>query len=156
MTSTPTPQRTPCRCSTAAGFDVIESDQANEWPTASAASPARSTTCSPTPPPRRWSRADIWEINANESPGYQYSRFNYNLTDLFDGATPFAASDHNPEIVGIDTGDRVENIQILGINDFHGRITSNPTGDEAGAAVLAGAVKQLRAQNPDDGVRGRR
>ena len=45
-------------------------------------------------------------------------------------------------------------IQILGINDFHGRIANNPTGDEAGAAVLAGAVKQMRAQNPGHGLRG--
>ncbi|GAA4192541.1 hypothetical protein GCM10022219_12940 [Microbacterium oryzae] len=36
--------------------------------------------------------------------------------------------------------------QILTINDFHGRIESN--GDEAGAAVLAGAVAQYRAENP--------
>lgn len=46
--------------------------------------------------------ADIWEINANESVAYQYSRYNYNVTQLFDASTPFAASDHNPEIVGID------------------------------------------------------
>ena len=44
--------------------------------------------------------ADVWDINAAESVGYQYSRFNYNVTQLFDGTVPFAASDHNPEIVG--------------------------------------------------------
>ncbi len=38
-------------------------------------------------------------------------------------------------------------VQILGINDFHGRIASN--GVEAGAAVLSGAVKQLRTQYPN-------
>ena len=38
-------------------------------------------------------------------------------------------------------------IQVLGINDFHGRIKSN--GVEAGAAVLAGAVNQLRSTYPD-------
>ena len=38
-------------------------------------------------------------------------------------------------------------VQILGTNDFHGRIL--PNGAEAGAAVLAGAVTQLRAQNPN-------
>ena len=36
---------------------------------------------------------------------------------------------------------------MLGINDFHGRIQAN--GVEAGAGVLAGAVKQLRAQYPE-------
>jgi predicted extracellular nuclease len=43
---------------------------------------------------------DLWEINANESVFYQYSRYNYIGTDLY---TPevFASSDHNPEVVGI-------------------------------------------------------
>jgi 5'-nucleotidase len=38
-------------------------------------------------------------------------------------------------------------VNLLGTNDFHGRIQSN--GVEAGAAVLAGAVKQIRAQHPN-------
>jgi 5'-nucleotidase len=46
--------------------------------------------------------ADVWNINSYESPGREYSRFNYNSVDLFDGTTPFRASDHDPEIVGFD------------------------------------------------------
>jgi 5'-nucleotidase len=46
--------------------------------------------------------ADIWNINSYESPGREYSRYNYNSVDLFDGTTPFRASDHDPEIVGFD------------------------------------------------------
>jgi 5'-nucleotidase len=38
-------------------------------------------------------------------------------------------------------------INILATNDFHGRIRSN--GIEAGAPVLAGAVKQIRGQHPN-------
>src|SRR6478672_9984471 len=38
-------------------------------------------------------------------------------------------------------------IQILATNDFHGRILDE--GAQAGAAKLAGAVKQLRAENPN-------
>ncbi|WP_055479445.1 5'-nucleotidase C-terminal domain-containing protein [Sphaerimonospora mesophila] len=38
-------------------------------------------------------------------------------------------------------------IDILGINDFHGRLTAN--GQEAGAAALATAVKEMRAENPN-------
>ncbi|MDL9979641.1 ExeM/NucH family extracellular endonuclease [Microbacterium candidum] len=45
--------------------------------------------------------ADIWQINAQESVAFNYSRFNYNVTRLFDGGEPFAASDHNPEVVGL-------------------------------------------------------
>ena len=38
-------------------------------------------------------------------------------------------------------------LQILGINDFHGRIQAN--GAEAGAAVLGGAIKELKEINPN-------
>ena len=40
-------------------------------------------------------------------------------------------------------------IQIIGTNDFHGRIAKDPTSAAAGAGVMAGAVKQLRTANPD-------
>jgi hypothetical protein len=45
--------------------------------------------------------ADVWQINAQESVGYAYSRFNYNVTQLFNGSDPFAASDHDPVVVGL-------------------------------------------------------
>jgi 5'-nucleotidase len=38
-------------------------------------------------------------------------------------------------------------VNILGINDFHGRI--NSSGTQAGAAVLAGAVDQIRGEHPN-------
>ena len=40
-------------------------------------------------------------------------------------------------------------IQILATNDFHSRIQNDTTSGSAGAAVLAGAVKQLRGANPN-------
>ena len=40
-------------------------------------------------------------------------------------------------------------IQVLGINDFHGRIEENAGNQEAGAAILAGAVAQLTRANPN-------
>jgi predicted extracellular nuclease len=46
------------------------------------------------------SGVDLWEINANESVYYQYSRYNYIGTNLYTPSV-FASSDHNPEIVGI-------------------------------------------------------
>ncbi len=45
--------------------------------------------------------ADVWQINAQEAIAYAYSRYNYNATLLFDGTDPFAASDHDPVIVGL-------------------------------------------------------
>ncbi|WP_165807260.1 ExeM/NucH family extracellular endonuclease [Nocardioides currus] len=100
---------------------------------------------------------DIWDINGYESVYYEYARFNTNVTNLY-APNPFRSSDHSPEIVGINTEPAVpaeEEIQILGINDFHGRIlnedgTNGTTaGITAGAAVLSGAVKQLRSENPN-------
>ena len=45
--------------------------------------------------------ADVWQINAQEAVAYAYSRYNYNATLLFNGTDPFAASDHDPVIVGL-------------------------------------------------------
>ncbi len=92
---------------------------------------------------------DLWNINAEEAVAYEYSRYNSNVTQLYDGDTPYKASDHNPEIVGLD-------IAESGLRGYPGaghqrlprsarRTTANP---EAGAAVLAGAVKELRRENP--------
>ncbi|NYI47721.1 5'-nucleotidase [Nocardioides aromaticivorans] len=95
--------------------------------------------------------ADIWDINAAESVAFQYSRYNYNVTDFWQPNQPFAASDHNPEIIGIDVPEvtgSYKKIQIVGTNDFHGRILPSG-GDSAGASVLSGAVKELRADNPN-------
>ncbi len=43
----------------------------------------------------------------------------------------------------------VQDIQVLATNDFHGRIQNDQGIASAGAAVLAGAVKQFRAANPN-------
>nr|WP_246377646.1 ExeM/NucH family extracellular endonuclease [Nocardioides ginsengisegetis] len=92
-------------------------------------------------------RTDIWEINANESDVYDYGRFNTNATDFFDGSVPWRGSDHNPEVIDLTLpsagADRkVTDVQILGINDFHGRLIADSA--DGGAAPLAGAVKSLR------------
>jgi hypothetical protein len=43
---------------------------------------------------------DVWQINAEESVGFEYSRYNYNATLLYQ-PDQFRASDHNPEVVGL-------------------------------------------------------
>lgn len=92
--------------------------------------------------------ADIWNINSVESTGFEYSKFNYNIVNLYD-AGPFRSSDHDPIKVGLDLSADAETttIQVLGINDFHGHI--KPNQQEAGIAVVAGAAQQFRAQNPN-------
>jgi len=44
---------------------------------------------------------DVWQINAQEQVGFEYSRYNDNATILYQDNV-FRASDHNPEIVGLD------------------------------------------------------
>ena len=44
---------------------------------------------------------DIWNINADESVAFEYSRHNYNATDFYQ-PNQFRASDHDPEVIGID------------------------------------------------------
>jgi predicted extracellular nuclease len=43
---------------------------------------------------------DIWNINAVQSVGYEYSRFNNNITNLFT-ADQYRSSDHDPVLVGL-------------------------------------------------------
>ncbi len=43
---------------------------------------------------------DVWQINAQEQVGFEYSRYNYNATLLYDESV-FRASDHNPILVGL-------------------------------------------------------
>ncbi|MBE1874395.1 ExeM/NucH family extracellular endonuclease [Myceligenerans sp. TRM 65318] len=89
---------------------------------------------------------DIWNINAYEPVANEYSRYNYNATILYD-ESPFRSSDHDPLLVGLDlTGDTSEpgttTIDLVDINDFHGRIDGN-------TVAFAGTVEEIRAGNPD-------
>ncbi|MFI7552599.1 ExeM/NucH family extracellular endonuclease [Micromonospora sediminimaris] len=92
---------------------------------------------------------DVWQINAVESYAFQYD----GLAAFF-APDPYRASDHNPLVVGIDTGSGTGpvDLQLLSINDFHGRLESPATvGGQpvGGAAQVAGLVNQLRAENPN-------
>ncbi|MEZ0580118.1 ExeM/NucH family extracellular endonuclease [Nocardioides sp. MH1] len=95
---------------------------------------------------------DVWEINANEAIAYNYSRYNYNATDFWQPNLPFATSDHNPEVIGIDVPDftptTTKQVQIVSTNDFHGRILPDG-GNAAGAAPFSSAVNDLRSQYPN-------
>ncbi|MEO8221911.1 MAG: ExeM/NucH family extracellular endonuclease [Specibacter sp.] len=86
------------------------------------------------------SGADIWNINSAESVAMGYSRYNYNATNFYQ-PTPYSASDHDPVVVGLNLDVAPENtkeINLLNINDFHGRIDAN-------TVKFAGTVEQLRA-----------
>ncbi|MFC8921132.1 ExeM/NucH family extracellular endonuclease [Cellulosimicrobium sp. NPDC057127] len=88
---------------------------------------------------------DVWNINSVEPVANEYSRYNYNASILYD-TTPFRSSDHDPVLVGLDLGGDTDpgttTIDLLAINDFHGRIDAN-------TVKFAGTIEQLRAENPD-------
>lgn len=84
---------------------------------------------------------DIWNINAVEALALEYSRYNYNALNFYE-TSPYRSSDHDPVIVGLDLSSTTD-INLLGINDFHGRIDAN-------TVKFAGTVEQLRAEGGDD------
>ena len=49
--------------------------------------------------------AGVWDINGDESIAFEYSRRNYNVVDFYD-TSPYRSSDHDPVVVGLDTGPR--------------------------------------------------
>ncbi|RIJ78528.1 multifunctional nuclease/2',3'-cyclic-nucleotide 2'-phosphodiesterase/5'-nucleotidase/3'-nucleotidase [Nakamurella silvestris] len=83
--------------------------------------------------------ADIWQINANEPVAAEYSRFTPYGAQLFEPNSPYRASDHNPEIIGLNTtvAPAKVDINLLAINDFHGRIDTN-------TVKWAGTIEKLR------------
>lgn len=83
----------------------------------------------------------VWEINSSEWSDRGYA---FGATEA---GTPYRSSDHDPVIVGISSEIPPVDIDIVTINDFHGRIEAD--GAAAGAAVLAGAVKSVRDANPN-------
>ncbi|WP_051441752.1 ExeM/NucH family extracellular endonuclease [Arthrobacter sp. H14] len=90
--------------------------------------------------------ADIWNINSVESVALEYSRYNYNITDYY-APDAYRSSDHDPILVGLDlagTGPEAgtTEVNILGINDFHGRIDENTVN-------FAGTVAELKASAPE-------
>ncbi|NYE95783.1 5'-nucleotidase [Psychromicrobium silvestre] len=87
--------------------------------------------------------ADIWNINSVESVALNYSRYNYNVTDYYN-TEPYAASDHDPVVVGLNLSTAPAGpleVNLLNINDFHGRIDTNTVN-------FAGTVEQLKAASP--------
>jgi 5'-nucleotidase len=89
--------------------------------------------------------ADVWNINTVEPIALEYSRYNYNATDFY-APDPYRSSDHDPLLVGLNLPDPAPTdakLNLVGINDFHGRIDAN-------TVKWAGTVEQLRAAGGQD------
>ncbi|MFJ3491212.1 ExeM/NucH family extracellular endonuclease [Leifsonia aquatica] len=82
--------------------------------------------------------ADVWNINSGESIALEYSRYNYNVTNFY-AADPYRSSDHDPIVVGLGLTAKPVTLNLLNINDFHGRIDAN-------TVKFAGTIEKLRAE----------
>lgn len=85
--------------------------------------------------------AGVWSIN---SPEWSDRGYAFGATEE---GTPYRSSDHDPIIVGVSSEIPPVSIDVVTMNDFHGRIEAD--GAAAGAAVVAGAVQQFREANPN-------
>ncbi|MEO5919637.1 MAG: ExeM/NucH family extracellular endonuclease, partial [Pseudolysinimonas sp.] len=83
----------------------------------------------------------VWGINSPEwgDRGYAFA--------AAEPGTPFRSSDHDPVVIGVNSAAVPVTVDLVSINDFHGRLEAiAPAG---GAAVLGGVVNQYRAANPN-------
>ncbi|GAA2047583.1 ExeM/NucH family extracellular endonuclease [Leifsonia soli] len=83
--------------------------------------------------------ADVWNINSGESVALEYSRYNYNVTNFY-AADPYRSSDHDPIVVGLGLTAKPVTLNLLNINDFHGRIDAN-------TVKFAGTIEKLKAES---------
>ena len=85
--------------------------------------------------------AGTWAINAAE---WGDRGFAFGATEA---GTPFRSSDHDPVLVGVSGAAEPVTVDLLTVNDFHGRLEAAPP--VAGAAVLGGMVDWYEARNPN-------
>jgi len=83
----------------------------------------------------------VWGINSAEWSDRQYE---FAATEA---GTVYRSSDHDPVVVGLSTTPPPVEIDVVTINDLHGRLEAAPPA--AGAAVLGGLVESMRAANPN-------
>ncbi|TDD64453.1 ExeM/NucH family extracellular endonuclease [Jiangella aurantiaca] len=56
---------------------------------------------------------DVWNINSVESVLFEYSRYNYFASELFQPGTVYRASDHDPILVGVQTPVTFDGVRAL-------------------------------------------
>ncbi|MET1043379.1 MAG: ExeM/NucH family extracellular endonuclease [Microbacteriaceae bacterium] len=86
----------------------------------------------------------VWNINSPEwgDRGYEF--------DAAEAGTVFRSSDHDPIKVGVSAEVAPVEIEILTVNDFHGRLeAATGTPPIPGAAQMGGMVNFWEAQNPN-------
>lgn len=99
--------------------------------------------------------ADVWNINSVESLALEYSRFNYNISDLY-APDQFRASDHDPVVVGLfdddsDGGDDEGAEDAGGSDDADGAEADAGVDGAEGSADSAGSDDADGAEADADG-----
>ena len=85
----------------------------------------------------------VWNIN---SPEWSDRGYAFGATEA---GTPYRSSDHDPIVVGVSSEVAPVTIDLVTVNDFHGRIENESGSAAGGIAALSTAVKQVRAENPN-------
>ncbi|MFL6158915.1 MAG: ExeM/NucH family extracellular endonuclease, partial [Marmoricola sp.] len=94
-------QEDPLQVLYGAGFAAINSDDPGEWTYSFGGESGSLDHVLANPAAHALvAGADVWGINSGESVAWEYSRTNYNVSDLYQ-PNMFRASDHDPEIVGL-------------------------------------------------------
>ena len=108
--------------------------------------------------------AAVWNINAGEAVAHEYSRYNYNVTNVFDPTTPYRCSDHDPIVFGMKVTGRAAPAELkttltpakVVVGQTRARVrvevTSNGASVSGGAVDIADGDRVLGSAQVVDGV----
>ena len=91
-----------------------------------------------------------WAVNAQESIAFEYSRANYNAYLAFEADNPYRASDHNPEIIGLNLITPIAQPPVGPSAQPSTQTSANPGAPEQSASATK--AKQKRSKLASTGV----
>ena len=95
-----------------------------------------------------------WAVNAQESIAFEYSRANYNAYLAFEADNPYLASDHNPEIIGLNLITPIAQPPVGPSAQPSDQASTNPSApaDNPEQSASATKAKQKRSKLASTGV----
>ena len=95
-----------------------------------------------------------WAVNAQESIAFEYSRANYNAYLAFEADNPYRASDHNPEIIGLNLITPITQPPVAPSAQPSTQASANPSAPAGNPEQSASATKakQKRSKLASTGV----
>lgn len=96
-----------------------------------------------------------WAVNAQESIAFEYSRANYNAYLAFEADNPYRASDHNPEIIGLNLITPIAQPPVGPSAQPSDQASTNPSAPAGNPEQSASATKakQKRSKLASTGVK---